>query len=376
LKPIQLLDTFLPITENWLFDLFISINFPDVYGTKRTNGNLFPYKNLRISPSNMPSVFGKIQKNIHYYYTLNKEIGSSKEKLIVHSHFGNKGYKDSLFLKLSKKKFKHVISFYGYDASILLNSTKWVSRFRKLSNSVDKFLVLGPNMKNKLIDIGIDESKIEIFHLGVVVDRLNYKPIIPNKDKKIKFVISSSFNRKKGIPDAIKAYNQVFKTFKNIELDIIGDIPTQSEEYLNIKKEIMNLVNKCESKETINFCGFLPYEELTEKIEEAHFLLHPSITEANGNQEGTPITILNSMAMGTLVLSTNHSDIPEIIDNQKDGVLVDEQDYNALAEEIIKVINDTKKYETIVINGRKKIERDFNIRIQGEKLISIYESLF
>ncbi|MRH41306.1 glycosyltransferase [Aquibacillus halophilus] len=375
MRNIQLVSTFMKITENWLYDLFNSMDKPPVYSLQASNSDLFPYDKLTTITSRLPGMLGKIEKKIRYYRELNKIIKQSKEPIVLHSHFGDKGYIDSSMLKLSRGKFKHVISLYGYDASIYLDDPKWIAKYQDLANHIDKFLVLGKNMQEKMINIGIPQEKIEIFHLGVEVDKLTFNPLMPTSDKTIKFIIASSFNKKKGIPDAIKSYLEIFKNHQNVELNIIGDIQTQSPSNLALKQEILDLIRNSPAKDTINLLGYVPYKQLGDMMQQAHFLLHPSVTDESGNQEGTPITILNSMAMGTVVLSTFHSDIPEIIDHNKSGILVQEHDYKSLAEEVENCLNDFDFYQKLVENGRKKVEDEFNVKHQGKKLLDIYRSL-
>ncbi len=372
MKNIHLLYSYLAKTQNWLYELFKEMVNPLVISEYTKNLQEFPYTNLIGCDSKLSGIPGKIETKLKYYYRVNREISSSGNIPVVHSHFGHKGYKDSKFIFCD---CRHVVSFYGYDASMLLGKDKWRRRYRKLSKKSDKFLVLGKNMKEKFVNIGIPEDKIKIFHLGVDLNKLEYNLKIPSKDERTVFLIASSFNKKKGIPTAIKAFNKFYQNNRNCELRIIGDIPNRSKAYVKYKNRILDLINKTEAKKNIKLMGYVSYEELIENMMNAHFLLHPSVTEKNGNQEGTPMAIINSMGIGTLVLSTFHSDIPEIIKHKEEGLLVEERDYESLAGFMQKYSNDADKYKSIVKNARKKIEKEFNVKKQSKKLMEIYKSL-
>ena len=65
---------------------------------------------------------------------------------------------------------------------------------------------------------------------------------------------------------------------------------------------------------------------------QADLFCAPSLTSSNGDVEGIPNTIKEAMATGIPVLTTNHAGIPEIITNNKNGILVRENDTDHLAQ--------------------------------------------
>ena len=91
--------------------------------------------------------------------------------------------------------------------------------------------------------------------------------------------------------------------------------------------------------------------------------------------EGTPRVVLEAMSNGICVVATNVGGLKEIIDNNKNGVLVNKGDYKSISENIDYLLsNDAirKKYAEF---GKKKIISKFNIIEMGKKIENIYDVL-
>jgi colanic acid/amylovoran biosynthesis glycosyltransferase len=72
--------------------------------------------------------------------------------------------------------------------------------------------------------------------------------------------------------------------------------------------------------------GAQKQHRVIEILESSHIFMLPSVTAANGDQEGLPVALMEAMAMGLPVLSTLHSGIPELVEDGLSGLLVPEKD--------------------------------------------------
>lgn len=367
---VETITKFLPYSVNWLYELFSF--FPDkpkFFVEFRDNDEQFDYENLVYISRQNKGI--RLITEIKYYLKFHFLFG--KKKVLIHSHFGPKGYYDYILYKKWNVNAKQIVSFYGYDLSALLKEEKWKKRYLKLGKEVDMFLVLGEHMKSKLVEIGIDEHKIKVFHLGVDFKKMNSQNKELSKEKPIHFIAVGRFTRKKALPLVVKAFKKYLDINENARLIIVGDSDGSADQEME-KNRILDEVNG-DFKDKIQLLGVLDYSSMIKCIDESDILLHPSITSENGDEEGTPLVIINSMALGVPTISTNHSDIKEIISNNKNGFLVQENDIDALVNAMITLSSNHELYDIFSKESRKKIERYFNLEIQSEELTKIYKSI-
>ena len=98
-----------------------------------------------------------------------------------------------------------------------------------------------------------------------------------------------------------------------------------------------------------------------EKYRKASLFVLPCKVSENGDVDGIPNVLLESMAMNVPVVSSRISAIPELISDQKNGVLVNPGNPEELFEVIVSLINSPEKRKRLGREGRKTILTDFNI---------------
>ena len=169
---------------------------------------------------------------------------------------------------------------------------------------------------------------------------------------------------KKGCEYLIQAIAQVQKTIPNIELVVIGDGILRS--------SLENLANNLLSN--YRFLGVKPQETVQEWMNKAFLLGAPSVTTATGESEGLPIVILEAQAMGLPVISSIHAGIPEAIVHEETGFLTQEKDGESLAKYILTLFENVELREKFSTLGRRRIETEFNLKLNAAKLEEIYDN--
>ena len=84
------------------------------------------------------------------------------------------------------------------------------------------------------------------------------------------------------------------------------------------------------------------------------------------NIDNTPISVIEAMALGLAVISTNVGGMHFLIDDKKDGILVEPQDEKAMTAAVQKLIETQQNTSEITCNARKKVE-NFDWEIVKEK---------
>ncbi|MBF8807268.1 MAG: glycosyltransferase [Enterococcus lacertideformus] len=116
--------------------------------------------------------------------------------------------------------------------------------------------------------------------------------------------------------------------------------------------------------------GWQTQDVVKEAVREADIILLPSKVASTGDKEGIPVSLMESLATGKLVISTFHSGIPELIQDGINGWLVEENDSHGLADKIEEV-SQLSLDERIKVSkeARKSILLNFNIDSLNDQLV-------
>ena len=92
--------------------------------------------------------------------------------------------------------------------------------------------------------------------------------------------------------------------------------------------------------ECVRLRGPLPQRDVIEALRDASVLAVPCVVGDDGNRDGLPTVILEAMALGTPVVSTDVTGIPEVVRHQQTGLLVSQRDPTALATALGAMLHD------------------------------------
>jgi colanic acid/amylovoran biosynthesis glycosyltransferase len=359
------ISNFLPITEVWLYNLIKNHQLykPIVFARKANNKNHFSMdKMMVVEDLPLPDyIYNFLIFKTRGYFPLFSRACENQHCQIVHAHFGYNGYKT---IRLAAKVQRPLLcSFYGVDVFKYPRDPLNKNKYLELFNTFSAGIVLGPHMKQSLMELGCPENKIEINHLGVEVDKIAFKPRHFSGNRPFRFLIASSFIEKKGIDIALKALKSI-EDYCDFVVEIVGDGP--------LRGDIQSLIKDFQLEEKVVLHGYQPYGYFLNLAYSCDGYLQASKLSKDGDKEGTPMAIIDAMATGLPAISTYHSDIPEIIDDGKTGYLAVEDSPESFAEVLKKYIGQSHEMETFSYNSRAKIEREFNISHQMKRLEQIY----
>ncbi|EUJ45502.1 glycosyltransferase [Listeria riparia] len=161
---------------------------------------------------------------------------------------------------------------------------------------------------------------------------------------------------------AIKTMYELKKRGLKIALKIIGEG--------SLRHDLEALIIKNKLEKEVTLLGWQSQTEVKQAIEKADFVLQLSKTASDGDKEGVPVALMETMARGKLVISTQHSGIPELITNNRNGWLVAENSVPETTEKIIEIIHKPEIWAQISEQARNKIYHEFNIKKLNDSLIA------
>jgi colanic acid/amylovoran biosynthesis glycosyltransferase len=140
-------------------------------------------------------------------------------------------------------------------------------------------------------------------------------------------------------------------------LDIAGSGPLEAE----LRAQAADLPS-------VRFLGWQTSEQLSRILLKAQAVVVPSRIAADGDCEGLPTVVLESIRAGVPVVASDHAGIPEIIRHEETGFLVPENDPDALAAALLAASQTGDQMRQMVARAQQRLQRDFNAATQSQKL--------
>ena len=290
---------------------------------------------------------------------------------IVHSHFCNVGVDDRF--AIDRHPARHVVSVYGYDVSMLPRQQPELREaYHELFRKVDVVLCEGTHMAQQVHQLGCPEDRTVVQHLGVDIDKFEFRPRSWHPDRTLRILIAGSFREKKGIPYAISAIGQLNR---DVQVTIIGDADSSAASTRE-KEKILKAIESASLTKRVRLLGYLAHAEMINVAFQNDLFVSTSVTAANGDNEGgAPVVLAEMAATGMPIISSFHCDIPEVVLHDQTGWLAHERDVDSIATAIDHCLSSHEKWHKILQAGRNHIEREYNLARQGQRLGTIYREL-
>lgn len=109
-------------------------------------------------------------------------------------------------------------------------------------------------------------------------------------------------------------------------------------------------------------------DEVPELLRTANCYVQPSIIMPSGKMEGIPVALMEAMASGIPVIATSISGVPELVKAGETGLLVPPEDVNALADALVKVLDEYEDACKRAEQGRKWVYEEFDLIGNARKL--------
>lgn len=284
-----------------------------------------------------------------------------KEKInIIHAHSAH-----ALSIGLLTKFF--------YSAAILIGVRRvdfpikknFFSQRKYNSSKIDKIVCISDFIKKVMVDDGIDEGKLFTIRSGTDIHKFDdikpepgFKGAIGIKSGQFIVGTVAAFAGHKDYPNLLKAFEIVKSHKGNINLCMIGDGPLFS--------EMKKLVKKMNIESDVIFTGF--------REDIGKFLKSFDIFVLASKKEGLGTSIIDALSVGLPIISTNTGGIPELISNNINGILVEPQNPDQLAEAILELYGDAEKRK-FLSDGAIKSAGKFSINNTIQNNINLYQEL-
>lgn len=196
-------------------------------------------------------------------------------------------------------------------------------------------------------------EKIKCIYHGL--DTRPYQPSTNGSQTKDAPVILAvgQLKEKKGFTYLLQACRNLKEKGYQFTCQIVGDGP--------LRDDLESQVCKLAIEDVVELCGALPHEKVIDRFSQAAIFVLPAVTGSDGDRDGIPNVILEALAMQLPVVSTDHSGIPEVIVDGKNGLLVKSKDVTALTNALTCLIEQPELRQYLGKNGRQTVLEKFDL---------------
>ena len=283
------------------------------------------------------------------------------------AHFGPAGVTAAKLRELGVIRGKIATIFHGIDISSRDVLNHYTPEYQQLFRRGDLMLPISDLWAGRLQKMGCPREKIAVSRMGVDMTRFSPRPVKAPATP-LEIISVARLTEKKGLHVAIEACRQLKEQGVAFRYRILGIGPWE--------RRLRTLIEQYQLEDVVEMPGFKPSHEVKAILDDADVFLLPSVTGADGDMEGIPVALMEAMAVGIPVVSTLHSGIPELVEADKSGWLVPENDAHALAQRLAAFSQlDTDELAPVIKRAREKVEHDFNQQVINRELASLLQAL-
>jgi glycosyltransferase involved in cell wall biosynthesis len=260
------------------------------------------------------------------------------------------------------------------ENKLLLKSIEIIVAFlNQILKKSDCFVSITQVIENELLHCNVDPRKIKYIPNGIDTNRFssvgeNIKSMLQRKFKipqnRLVFSYSGRLSKGKGLELLLRVWKRLVEEEKGLHLVLIGPGGNQ---FLSCENELRQFIDKHKLGESVTFTGSVVnvYEYL--QCSDCFILLSES--------EALPISLLEGLSCELPCIATKVGGIPDLIQNGKNGKLVDVGDEEGIYNAVVELIKNMGHAKKMGKEGRKMVIERFSINSVSNEYITLFTSL-
>ena len=197
-------------------------------------------------------------------------------------------------------------------------------------------------------------NKLHIVHCGIDPALFN---VVSHQEKGKHLLYVGRLSAVKGLPILLESLVSLKQQHPDVILKVVGDGSDRT--YLEQMTADLGLENN------VAFVGYKSQAEVRKYFEETDVFVLSSFAE------GVPVVLMEAMAAGVPVVATQIAGVSELVENGVSGYIVPAGDTVSLTQSIEKLLNDCQLRTKLGRAGRSKVEEEFNINLEAQKLCQV-----
>jgi colanic acid/amylovoran biosynthesis glycosyltransferase len=291
-------------------------------------------------------------------------VGRNREKLrrfirdhevtLIFAEFGPTGA--ALRTLAKDENIPLVVNFHGFDATVMPRRPEIRATYALLARDASGFVCGSRHFKTVVAGVGMPEDRIRVVPCGIDSGRFR----TPGEKTGKRLISVGRLTEKKAPLRTLEAFAAAKPSVPGLTLDMIGGGPLASDCEAFLRENGL--------REDVTLHGALEHDRVIEMLSEADIFVQHSVTAPNGDTESQGISLVEAMAAGLPVITTDHNGFSETVVAGETGFLVAEHDSKAMAEMIVALASDPERARTLGQAGRHRALTYFDQAVTNRAL--------
>jgi N-acetyl-alpha-D-glucosaminyl L-malate synthase BshA len=259
------------------------------------------------------------------------------------------------------------VTSHGMDINNFENNSIFKKLITFSLNNCNKAIAVSEDLAKKMIYLKINQKNITV--LRNAVDTNRFKPLKSKelrkyykiKDNEILILFVGYLDTFKGIFELINAFYEINKKSTNFKLMMVGEGPKDD--------ELKRIISQLHLEKYVIFTGKIFPTNIHKYYQAADIFVLPSYSE------GLPLSILEAMACGLPIVTTNVGGIPEVVKNGENGFIIPSKNRQLLAQKLEIIAYNLDLRKKFGFKSTEIIIKEFSIEKKVEELAKLYEEL-
>lgn len=240
---------------------------------------------------------------------------------------------------------------------------------KRIESKSDHLIVINKKTKNLYLKkFHYPPDRISVVYNGINVNFLNKLsskidfPDIENYSEESAFIYTGRLSKEKGIQKFLEIIPILKDRIQNFNFIIIG-----SGKYMH---QLRKKCTKLKIEKYVHFIGQIDYSLIPSFLQKAKYYIFPSV-----GIEGLPLNLIEAMAVGRIVISSNSPEIKEIISDNKTGILINPKNKKQTVNRIMEIYNNPKLQKLIQESAINEVVKRFKIEDMIKNTFTILEKV-
>jgi glycosyltransferase involved in cell wall biosynthesis len=285
---------------------------------------------------------------------------------VVHAHWIiPQGLVAVVARPFARSPFALVMTSHGGDlfalqGNLLARLKKWITA------RADHLTVVSSAMKARAADLALkDETQISDIPMGVDAHSM-FCPPSPGAPRQGLLFVGRLVD-KKGVEHLIAAMPRVLQAHPEQHLTIVGDGP--------LLETLRALCASHGVTEHVTFTGAVTNRDIPGFLQRSAVTIFPSIVTDSGDQEGTPVAVMEALACECATIVSDYPGARDIIQDGENGLLVAQKAPGQIAAAINNFLASPEKRSSMGAAGRQTVQRKYDWRVISAEFLALFQAL-